>query len=163
MVLPIPGELVKVEKNLNYKLFPDNTPEKVKRLLEDLQSITFRLQSLEIAYDHIVTNYPDLISPLSPLGKQLRELLQRVFRSWARFEKADALGDERATLQQISGDLERRLDEFDYTKYKVHPEEGIILDFYTLLGALKGLIEVMADTQAIISQINWGQWAKQRF
>ena len=158
MVLPVPNELVKVEKNLDYKLFPDNTPEKIKRLLDSLQSISFRLQTVELAHDRAVTHFPDLMENLSPLRKNLRERVQRVFGSWARFEKTDVLGDEQSTLEQMSRDLEKRLDAIDSPM-----EDGMIRDFYTLLGALKGLIEVMAETREIISQINWEQWATERF
>jgi hypothetical protein len=163
MVLPVPIQLQKVEKNLDYKLFPDNTPEKVKHLIESLQSITFSLQSLEIAHNRVLTHSPDLMKSLSPLRKQLRERLQRVFDSWARFEVTDALGDERATLLEISRDLEKKLDTLDYNKDKVRTEDRMLRNVYALLGALKGLIEAMADTQRAISQINWDQWAEERF
>jgi hypothetical protein len=163
MVLPVPAQLQKVEKNLEYKLFPDNTPEKVQHLLDSLQSITFRLQSLEIAYDRAALHSPDLMVSFSPLGKQLRERLQRVFGSWARFQKGDALGDERATLQEISRDLEKRLDTLDDDKDKALTEDRIIRDFYALLGSVRSLIEAMADMQRVINQINWGQWARARF
>jgi len=163
MVLPVPRELIKVEKNLDYKLFPDNTPEKVKNLVDSLQSISFRLQALEIAHDRVVTHCPDLMTSLSPLGKPLREQLQRVFARWARFERADALGDERAILQQISRDLEKRLDTLDHDKDEVRAEDRMIKNFYALLGSVRSLIEAMADMQSVISQINWDQWAKARF
>jgi hypothetical protein len=163
MVLPVPRELVKVEKNLDYKLFPDNTPEKVKRLVDSLQSISFRLQALEIAHDRVATHSPDLMASLSPLGKPLRERLQRVFARWARFKRADALGDERATLQQISRDLEKRLDTLDYNRNEVRTDDRMIKYFYALLGSVRSLIEAMTDTQSVISQINWDQWARERF
>ena len=163
MVLPVPIQLQKVEKNLEYKLFPDNTPEKVQHLLDSLQSITFRLQSLEIAYDRAALHSPDLMESFSPLGRKLRERLQHVFTGWARFERVDALGDERANLQQISRDLEKRLDTLAYNKDGVGEEDRMISNFYALLGSLRGLIEAMAETQGAISQINWGQWAEERF
>jgi len=163
MVLPVPIQLQKVEKNLEYKLFPDNTPEKVQHLLDSLQSITFRLQALEIAYDRAALHSPDLMVSFSPLGKQLRERLQRVFGSWARCQKGDALGDERATLQEISRDLEKKLDTLDYNKDKVRTEDRMLSNFYALLGSVRSLIEAMADTQRAIRQINWDQWAEERF
>jgi hypothetical protein len=39
----------------------------------------------------------------------------------------------------------------------------MIRNFYSLLGALKGLIEAMEDMQGAILQINWDQWATERF
>jgi hypothetical protein len=163
MVLPVPAQLQKVEKNLEYKLFPDNTPEKVKLLLDSMESISFSLQSLEIAYDRVATNCPDLMTSFSPLRKQLRERLQRVFGSWARFQRTDALGDERATLQEISRDLEKQLDMLHYDRDKARTEDRMIRDFYALLGSVRSLIETMADMQGVINQINWDQWARARF
>jgi len=163
MVMPVPAQLQKAEKILDYKLFPDNTPEKVRRLLDSLQSITFRLWTLEIAYDRAALHSPDLMESFSPLGKHLRERLQRVFRSWGRFERADVLGDERATLQEISRNLEKRLDTLAYNKDGVSDDDRMISNFYALLGSLRSLIMAMADTQGAISQINWDQWARARF
>ena len=116
-----------------------------------------------MAYNRVATNCPDLMESLSPLGRQLRERLQQVFRSWGRFERADALGDERATLQEISRNLEKRLETLADNKNAVHGEDRVIRNFYALLGTVRSLIEAMADTQGVISQISWDQFARARF
>jgi hypothetical protein len=60
-------------------------------------------------------------------------------------------------------DLEERLDTFDYDRNEVRIEDRMIQDFYAMLGAVRGLIGAMADTKGVISQINWDQWATERF
>ena len=57
MVLPVPGQMQTAEKSLEYGLFPDNTPEKVKRLVDSLQSISFNLQALEKQVDVAMADY----------------------------------------------------------------------------------------------------------
>lgn len=42
-------------------------------------------------------------------------------------------------------------------------EDRMIQDFYAMLGTVRGLIGAMADTQGVVSQINWDQWATERF
>ena len=163
MVLPVPGQLQAVEKALEYKLFPENTPDKVKGLVDNLQGIAFRLQALEIAHGRMVSHSPDLMEPFGPLGHQLEERLQRIFETWARFEGSDPLDEERAALQEISHNLEQRLDTWEETGESNLPDDQVSQDLYSMLGGLRGLVGAMEETQNSIRQINWGQWSEVRF
>ncbi|MBL7216465.1 MAG: FUSC family protein [Desulfobacteraceae bacterium] len=163
MVLPVPRQLQAVEKNLNYKLFPRNSPGKVKRLMDNLQSISFRLQAVEIAFNRVITRFPHLMETLNPLKNEARARLQRVFKSWASFEGTDVLEDQRAALQELSRGLEQRLDAREKTGEPDLTDERAPREFYALLGTVRGLFQAMVETQNVIKEINWGQWAAKRF
>ena len=152
-----------MEKNLNYKLFPHNSPGKVKRLVDNLQSISLRLQAVEIAFSRVITRFPDLMETLNPLQSEVRGRLQQVFNSWARFEGTDVLEDQRPALQEIARGLKQRLDVREKTGNRDLADDRAPREFYALLGTLRGLLQAMVETQNVIKQINWGQWAAKRF
>jgi hypothetical protein len=163
MILPASAQLQSLEKTLEYKSYPENTPDKVRLMVDGMQSIAFRLQALDIAYMRLVSRSPDRIELFGPLGQQLLEGLQRIFVAWAGFRKIDALEDERAALQQIARELEQRLDARDSSGQSAPRDDQESEDLYLVLGCLRGLIGAMQDTQRSIQQINWGQWAEARF
>jgi len=163
MVMPVPNQLQAVEKHLDYKLFRDNGPEKVKRLVNRLQSITFRLQALEIAYDRVAAHLPELVEALGPQIIDSLERLQQVFKRWARLEDTDAMEDERVALHKLSQDLVQRLDAREKPEEPSQTDERELRGFYALLGSVRGLVEAMGETQGSLREINWNQWAAARF
>lgn len=162
MVLPASRQLRAAQKNLNYKLFPDNDAEKVALLTAALQEMVYRIEALEIAYEQVATNYPDKLETLSPLRKEMRERFQRVFRNWARFKQTEALEDERTAILELARDLERKLDAQEDDDTDLTDEKGSEV-LYALMGAVRGLLQTMVETRKAVGQINWGQWAAARF
>ena len=163
MVLPAPGQMQAAEKSLEYGLFPDNTPEKVKRLVDSLQSISFKLQALEIAHRRMADHAPDLTKPFHTLANQLQERLQQIFETWARFKGVDPLDRERAALQEIARSLEQRLEAWEATGESSLPDDRVSQDIYSVLGGLRGLLGAMEEAQNALRRIHWDQWAEVRF
>lgn len=163
MILPASAQLQSLEKTLEYESYPENTPDKVRLMIDGMQSIAFRLEALDIAYMRLVSRSPERIELFGPLGQRLLEGLQRIFAAWAGFTKIDALNDERAALQQIARELEQRLDARDPSGRSAPRDDQESEDLYSLLGCLRGLIGAMQETQRSIQQINWAQWAEARF
>jgi urease accessory protein len=103
-----------------------------------------------------------LLETLSPLRKEIRERIQRVFKNWARFKQTDALENERAAIQEMARDLEARLDALGEKGTDLTDEEGPEV-LYAFMGTVRGLLQAMVETQKAVGQINWGQWAAARF
>lgn len=162
MVLPVPRRLQAVEKELDYRLFPDNGREKVQRLLDALQSIAFRLQALELAHARVARRAIEWTEPLVLVARQLRERVQRVFESWSRLECADAL-DERATLQSLDRGLQEYLDASAQRAHPDRRDDDALMDLYAMLGCARGLVKAVAETEAAVTRIDWDQWAEARF
>ncbi|MGI9265041.1 MAG: hypothetical protein ACR2QU_08920, partial [Gammaproteobacteria bacterium] len=163
MVLPAPGIIQKAQQHLDYKLNPDNAADKVQQLHDSIQSVAYRLQSLDQARAGL--NRDDLAISTSLVGvrRQLSEILQQVFESWARLEPGDAFEEQRTSLQQLSGDLQQELDALATDEDRQSIGEALRADLYAVLGCVRGLTEAMADTQTVINQINWPQWSATRF
>jgi uncharacterized membrane protein YccC len=162
MVLPVPRRLQAVVKKLDFKACPDERPEKMQRLLDGLQAISYRLQALELAHARAGRSSSELTEPLASLGRQLRERVQHVFEDWARFERGDTL-DERAALQSLSRDLEQQLDTAVKRGDRDQLNDQALTNIYGAIGCARGLIEAMAETKGAVARINWDRWAEARF
>ena len=142
---------------------PDNPPEKVQRLHDSVQSIAYRLQSIEIVHDRIARQSSEFPESLVPLRGRVGQSVQLVFERWAAFEPDDAFEQQRGSLQDLSHDLQQQLDALETDRDRDPISDSVLTDLYTMLGSVKGLIESMTNTQDIINQINWHAWATPRF
>jgi hypothetical protein len=163
MVLPAPGNMRATQKHLDYGLFPDNSPEKVQRLIDNMQGISNRLQSLELALKKVQCHSSQLPQSLITLGGQSLGVLQRVFERWAAFEPVIEVDEERSELQHLSQNLEHQLDALQAGQDETPISDQMLTDLYTMIGTVRGLIDVMSRAQGAIEQINWQQWATARF
>ena len=162
-ILPISAQLLSVEKNLDYTQFPDNTPEKVQDLVDNLQSIRFRLQSLETTYDKAERESPELMQALAPLNKKWHLQVQGIFEKWARLEKADTLIEEWSAQTDLSHELEQQLGEL---KQGTDPDDingRALQNLYAVMGSTQSLLDAMKELGDSMKQINWNQWAVARF
>jgi hypothetical protein len=163
MVLPAPGKIQAAQRHLDYKLYPDNPPEIVQRLLDSMQSIIHRLQSLEIAHDRIARHSSESPEAFVLAGRRALGTLQCVFESWTSVEPGNALEQQRESLQGLSREMQRQFDTLEIGRDQDRISDQMLADLYTMLGSIRGLIESMAKTQSVITQINWQQWATPRF
>jgi len=167
LVQPAPGKIQATQKHLNYSLFPDNPPAKVQTLIDDLQNISYRLQSLEISQYRLTQHASVLPESFKLVGVQIEKYLQCEFERWKRFESSDELELQHNELSRLSDELEQQLDQMvddtvvDGVQNTFHDQ--IWIDIYTTIGSLRSLIEAMKNTQSIFNQINWHQWETVRF
>jgi uncharacterized membrane protein YccC len=155
-VLPASQRLGVAQQGLDYERFADNTQERVKRLADALQSIIFRLQALERAFDRSAEHPVEVGRPLT----ELRETLESVFARWSRSAGVPALDEEHETLERLSRELRGELDQLvESDRF----DEEALRDFWAVLGGLRGLMETMAETQDAMREIRWEQWAVARF
>ena len=162
-ILPISAQLLSVEKNLDYSQFPDNTPEKVQDLVDNLQSIRFRLQSLETTYDKAESESPELMQALAPLNRKWRQRVQGIFERWARLERADTLLEEWITRTDLSHELEQQLAELERGKRPDDIDNHALQNLYAVMGSIQSLLDAMKELGDSMKQINWNQWAVARF
>ena len=163
LMVPALSQLQLASKHLDYRRFEENDPEKVKRLLDGLQSLGLRFQALEIAHQRLLEHALERAEPLGALGAGLRQRLARVFERWSHGDYAGALEEERAALTRIGKDLEQHLDNRKNADASRTEQDEASQDLYALLGSVRGLVAAMARTQEILLTINWRRWAVTRF
>jgi hypothetical protein len=157
-ILPISAQLSNIEKNLDYPLFPDNTPDKVQYLVNSLQSVRLRLQTLEASFTTAESESPELMQSLEALNEKWRGRIRNVLEKWARLEHTDNIvmkWSTRATLlEEMEQQLNRVTEDFDGQALR---------NLYAVLGSTQSLLEAMKELGDSMQQINWNQWAVARF
>ncbi len=163
LVRMIPGRLRILAQSLDYRLFPDNPPDKVNHLLDTLQSTASRLRIVARLLDRVVGEAATSNRP-SPLGTKLPRQLYRLFERWAHLTRTTAASDqERAAFRQLYDELEQRLEAYESDVSDHQPDERMLMALTALLGGVRGLLDAMAETDRAIAEINWEQWAVARF
>ena len=162
-ILPVTMQLSTVEKNLDYALFPDNTQEKVRHLVDSLQSIRFRLQSLETAYAKAIDESPELMQALAPLNEKWRQRVQSIFEKWAYLERAGTSLGEWSTRANLSHELKQQLAELEQGKRPDDIDDRALQNLYAVMGSTQSLMDAMKELGDSMKQINWNQWAVARF
>ncbi len=162
-ILPVATQLMNVEKNLDYPLFPDNTKEKVGRLVDSLQSIRYRLQSLETAWEKAIGESPELMQALAPLSEKWRQRVQGIFERWAHLERAGTSAWEWSTRADLSHELQQQLAELEQGKRPDDIDDRALQNLYAVMGSTQSLLDAMKELGDSMKQINWNQWAVARF
>ena len=162
-ILPVSTQLLKIEKNLEYPLFPDNTPEKVQRLVNSLQSVRLRLQSVEATFSVAESESPELMQSLNSLNEKWRQRIRHILEKWARFEQTDALVKKWHTESTLSQDLEQHLDKLQQDNELANSDRQDLRNIYAVVGSIQSLLDAMKELGDSMKQINWHQWAVARF
>lgn len=162
-ILPASTQLLNIEKNLDYLLFPDNSPEKVQHLVNNLQSVRLRLQSLEATYTVAESESPELMRSLESLNKKWRRRIRSVFEKWAQLEQPDNLIKELSTRSILSQEMEQQLDKLQQDKDLNDGDMLALRNIYAVIGSTQSLLGAMQELGDSMQQIKWNQWAAARF
>ena len=156
-VATLPSKLAAWGRFIDPKALPGTTPAQVTALVGTVQALMGRLQELLE-----VRERTDAV-PLSEEIKTWRRELEDIFRRLS--ERPDAIdGDAlRASLDGFLMRVEARIKEVigGPDKSQVRPREGE--DLYRLLGAYRGVSEVLVDYARAAGAIDWGPWREARF
>ena len=162
-ILPVASQLLSTEKNLDYPQFPDNTPEKVHLLVDSLQSVRLRLQTLEATFTAAETESPELMRSLGSLNEKWRTRIRNVLEQWSQLEQTDTLTEEWRTHSKLSSDLEQQLDKLQQNKELNGVNSQDLRNVYAVIGSTRSLLDAMKELGDSMKQINWDQWAVERF
>lgn len=163
MILPASAKVRAEHKQLDFKRFPDNSPEKVQQLADAVQNITNRLRALEVSHQKLSAHPARLPESTTLLNDQLLESLQRVFTDWSTLEPSNAIEYHQTELKQIAVDFQLQFDSVKANHAQGKNSEQLLADLYVTLGSVRGLVDAMANAQVVLKQINWKQWATPRF
>mgnify|MGYP001814181300 CR=1 FL=1 len=156
-------QLPKVEKTLDYSLFPDNTPEKVQHLVDSLQSVRLRLQSMEATYSLAESESPELLQSLTTVHGKWRQRIHSMLDKWARLEQSDSLTKEWGFQATFSEEMEQALAKLQHGKEPGFIDRRDLRNIYAVFGSIQSLLDAMKQLGESMQQINWHQWAVARF
>lgn len=152
------------QKGLDYSRFPDNSAEKVDSYLNRLQTVSSRLQALEKVRDLALEQFPDIQLRSSSQIAELRERIQSVLGQWSTYKSAGALDKEWGALEAVSREVVKVPQICDpKSALEAKTAEQEIAAYYVVLGATRGLVEAMAETDHSVEELNWNQWTEPHF
>ena len=162
-LLELPGKLAAYGKQIDYRAFPDNTPEQVQTLVASLYALANQIKDLVEAGDY-------------PQAELLQKRLLDDLRAWhqvieARWQlraddptqyiepSADVRKRLADRLAKLEASIEEILTRSDYGELRAADYDSL----YRLLGSYRGLSEAAIDYAQLADGINWAPWQEARF
>ena len=155
-----PGELRGVENTLDYSDFPSNAQARMSHLVDLVDSISARLNMVQVILQRIEANGPIK----NPPGSELLQRLHQIFEGWINVTTATSISKQK---KDAIASLYHALEQ-DIAKYNADPEahaydERLAINLLALLGAVRGLLDAMAAMDRSVDEIHWEEWAVARF
>jgi hypothetical protein len=138
-------------------------PNKLQRLQDSVQSLVYRLQSLENSVDRCAEDSKEFPEQFGHIGRRLGDTLRGVFERWASLDLRNEGELVSHELQDLSRDLKQQFEALDTGPRQVTFSHQLPMKLYTVLGSARGLVQAMSETRNAMGEINWQQFAAARF
>jgi hypothetical protein len=162
-LLELPGKLAASGKQIDYRTFPDNTPEQVHTLVASLYAVAYRVKDLVEAHDYPQTELVKkrLLDDLRAWHQVIDARLQRRAEDPTQF--IEPIADVRERLAARLGGLEAGIAEMFAQSGKGELSTADYKNLYRLLGSYRGLSEAAIGYAQLADGINWERWQEARF
>ena len=160
-LLELPPKLAKWGQQIDYRTFPNNTPEQVQALVANLQDLAYRIKPLVDAHKHPQAEL--LVSQLRDDLRTWRLKVEDQFHGWAEDPTARLGEDLQARLAAKLTSMEARVVEVvDLVPHGELSDEDW-KHFYRLLGSYRSLSEAVVGHACLAETVDFGQWREARF
>ena len=160
-LLEIPEKLAKWGKQIDYRTFPNNTPEQVQALVTSLQALAYRIKALVDAREY--QQAEPLLRLLHDDLRAWRIRLENRFHRWAENPTDIPEGDLQARLAGNLASMEECVKETHDLAGQEDLNEEDYKNFYRLLGSFRSLTESVVVHARLAEQFDFGQWREARF
>jgi hypothetical protein len=162
-LLKLPGKLAAYGKQIDYRVFPDNTPEQVQVLVASLYALGHRINDLVEArgYPQAERVQKHLLDDLRAWHQVIDARLQR--RADDPTQYIEPTADVRKRLADRLDRLETSIEELFAQTDKGDLSTADYSNLYRLLGSYRGLSEAAIGYAQLSDGINWARWREARF
>jgi uncharacterized membrane protein YccC len=162
-LLELPGKLAASGKQIDYRTFPDNTPEQVHTLVASLYAVAYRVKDLVEAHDYPQTELVKkrLLDDLLAWHQVIDARLQSRAEDPTQF--IEPIADVRERLAARLGGLEASIAEMFAQSGKGELKTADYKNLYRLLGSYRGLSEAAIGYAQLAEGIKWERWQEARF
>jgi uncharacterized membrane protein YccC len=147
-------------KAIDYKLFPNVTPEQVGALVGSLEQITLSIKELyDVKYGSTISSVPerDLRHELEDWNRSL----QQVFADWSIEPNRSWQEGKQENINTWMETLETKMEK---SVNKISDPANARLDhFYNLLIGYRGITAAVANYARIVPDIDLKHWKEERF
>lgn len=159
MVLPAPAKVQSAIQGLDSRRFPVTVTRPMKRLQASLQQISDRMIALEVVLETLDA-HP---SHWNQSIEELRRMIESTFDRWKDSETRGQIAASDESSKQLARQLQTQLETLEAASLQGPVTENALVDRYSILGSLRGLIDAMTTTQQAISQVDWKTLSAPRF
>ncbi len=157
----LPHKIRAIGMTINPKLFPGNSPQQIKVLVTDLQTLVYRIN--ELSDTQLIQDEKMLLQNIKKDIRDWQAMMEKILRKWSinpGIELADGLKNE------LIIKLKSITDEFD--KLFETDSENLLTEtngenFYRLLGGLRGVTQATISYAGTTGVLNWEQWREEVF
>jgi len=162
-LLELPGKLAAYGKQIDYRAFPDNTPEQVQTLVASLYALANRIKELVEARGQ--PQAEQLVRELIDDVHAWRMLVEKQFQLWAdnQAQSVEPGVDPGDRLKALLAKMEAHMDKAFTLVSEGQLSDADYENFYRLLGSYRGLSEAAIDYAQLADGINWAPWQEARF
>ena len=162
-LLELPGKLAAYGKQIDYRAFPDNTPEQVQTLVASLYALANQIKDLVEAGDYPQAELVQkrLLDDLRAWHQVIDARLQRRADDPTQYIEPSANVRKRLT-DRLAG-LEASIEEIFTRSDNGELSTADYDSLYRLLGSYRGLSEAAIDYAQLSDGINWAPWQEARF
>jgi uncharacterized membrane protein YccC len=160
-LLELPEKLAKWEKQIDYRTFPNNTPEQVQALVTSLQALAYRIKALVDAREHQQAG--PLLRLVHDDLRAWRIRVENRFRRWSENPTDMPEGDLQERLTRKLASMEERIKKNAVLATQEDLNEEDYKNFYRLLGSFRSLTESVVGHARLAEQFDFAHWREARF
>jgi uncharacterized membrane protein YccC len=160
-LLELPEKLAKCEQHIDYRTFPNNTPEQVQVLVTSLQDLAYWIKTLVDARKHPQGEL--LVSQLHDDLRTWRIKVEDQFHGWSEDPTARPGEDLQARMAAKLASMEARVKEMVDLAPQGELSDEDCKHFYQLLGSYRNLMESVVGHARLAERFDFGQWREARF
>lgn len=160
-VSTLPRKLGGWAKFIDTTALTGTSPQQVQQLVARLQAITYHLHDLSAS-----SARPQASLLVEELSDDVRTWHLMVLKAFKRLSRNPAAGEKKkfqtsfdGVMKHLEGRVKLTLDMADEKCFSARDGEN----FYSLLGAYRGVCEALVDYAASAGTIDWTPWREERF
>ena len=160
-LLELPPKLAKWGQRIDYRTFPNNSPEQVQALVTSLQALAYRIKALVDA-----RQYPEAEQLVRQLHDDLRSWrirIENLFHRWSENPTAMPVGDLQERLAAKLARIEVRVEETRSLAQEGELTDEDYANFYRYLGGLRSLSEAVVEHAQLVRRFSFAHWREARF
>lgn len=155
----LPAKIKSWGKAIDKKLFPNTDFQQIEALVNTLEVMVIRMETLMEANSNTQENK---LIELSETITEWRKRLVNSFDSWDNIQEEEITSNASELVLKRMDELEEKLKDIEAkNEDKINEKEAI--QFYHLLGGYRGVTEATLSFVRIADKLDWKQWKEERF
>lgn len=160
---PVPKHLNASMKGLNYKKFPENSSDKVKKLVSSIININIKIENLELINLRYQDQMNDIYNILGELPNQFQNQLFKIVSVWKDDFFALDKNKVQYDLKKLRLNIDQKIEDWEGSDVALKSNTELTLALYATVGSMRALVGAMGVSDESIREINWESWNVKQF